>query len=142
VPREVYFAHNAERELRGRAPTGAHCQEGESPSQAIALRACNRMLLRRREAGWGAQEVSHQSVREELDSAKCLDEPATEWRSRIRKDRFSSVWVAVKGRRTRHGVVGDGMVTEGNATLAWGDLNRPGRGSSGVRVPVLARKAL
>jgi len=29
--------------FRTRALTGAHCQEGGSPSQAIALRACNRM---------------------------------------------------------------------------------------------------
>ena len=33
-----------------------------SPSRAIALRARNGMLLRRREAGWGAQEMSNQSV--------------------------------------------------------------------------------
>jgi len=76
---------------RASAPTGAHCQEGGSPSQARALRACNRMLLRRREAGWGAQEMSHQSVRKELDSAGCCDEPAGKWRSSIREDGSSSV---------------------------------------------------
>ena len=58
------------------APTGARCQEGSNPSQAKALRACNRMLLRHREVGWGAQEVNDQSVRKELDSAVCIGESA------------------------------------------------------------------
>ena len=44
------------------ASMSAYCQEGASPSRAIALRARNGMLLRRREAGWGAQEMGNQSV--------------------------------------------------------------------------------
>jgi len=63
-------------DARPSAPTGAFCQKGESPFRVIALRTRNELLLRRREAGWGAQEVSIQSVRKELDSARCTDEPA------------------------------------------------------------------
>ena len=108
----------------------AHCQEGASPSRAKALRARNQLLLRRREAGWGAQKRRIQSVRKELDSAGCLDVLASDWRSPtpLYGDGPATVWVAVKVGRMGHQVVGDGTDSEGSVTSAWGDLWYPGEG--------------
>ena len=62
----------------------------------------------------------------ELDSARCLNEPTSDWRSSIRKDGpqqgTPAARVAVKARGAGHRVVGDGMAAQGNATTAWRDL--------------------
>jgi hypothetical protein len=66
-------------EADARAPTSAHNQRGESPLQVYALRPeadCNCVTAR-----WGGkqQKATDQSVGNELDTALCTNEPASEW---------------------------------------------------------------
>ena len=67
---------------RSRAPASVHGQRGGSPLQARRFPACNRLQLRRREAGWRAAG-GERPVRRMTNSIRpcVLGEPATEWRS-------------------------------------------------------------